>query len=97
MWYMNDEREMLQSMARELAVTEIRPFVNHMDETSEFPHEIMRKVAEAGILGLFLPEEVGGCGPRWVDLGVCLEELGKESFVIANAVCGHFIAHHAGE
>ena len=90
MWYMNEEREMLQSMARELAETEIRPFINAMEETSEFPHEIMKKIGEAGINGLFLPEEVGGMGAHWVDLGVCLEELGKESFVIANAVCSQY-------
>ena len=90
MWYMNEEREMLQSMARELAVTEVRPFINTMEETSEFPHEIMKKIGQSGIYGLFLPEEVGGLGQRWVDLGVCLEELGKESFVIANAVCSQY-------
>ncbi len=90
MWYMNEEREMLQSMARELAVTEVRPFINTMEETGEFPYEIMKKIGQAGIYGLFLPEEVGGLGQRWVDLGVCLEELGKESFVIANAVCSQY-------
>lgn len=90
MWYMNEEREMLKSMAQELAETEIRPFINTMEETGEFPYEIMKKIGEAGIYGLFLPEEVGGLGQRWVDLGVCLEELGKESFVIANAVCSQY-------
>jgi len=86
MWYMNEEREMLQSMARDFAVNEIRPFVNETYEKSEFPHELMRKVGEMGIIGLFLPEECGGCGPRWVDLGVCLEEIGKESNVVANCI-----------
>ena len=86
MWYMNEEREMLKSMAQEISETEIKPFVNEMDETSAFPHSIMKKIGEAGILGLFLPEEVGGMGQRWVDLGICLEELGKESFTIPNCV-----------
>ncbi len=86
MWYMNEEREMLQSMAREIAETEIKPFLNEMEETGAFPHGIMKKIGESGILGLFLPEEVGGCGPRWVDLGVCLEEIGKVSNVVANCI-----------
>ena len=86
MWYMNDEREMLKSMAHDFAVSEIRPMVGKMDETGEFPHEIMKKIGEMGIIGLFLPEDCGGCGPRWVDLGICLEEIGKESNVIANCI-----------
>ena len=65
MWYMNEEREMLKNMAHDFAVSEIRPMVQKMDETGEFPHEIMRKIGEMGIIGLFLPEDCGGCGPRW--------------------------------
>ena len=90
MWYMNEEREMLQSMARELAVTEVKPFVPIMEENGEFPYAIMKKIGEAGINGLFLPEEVGGIGNRWVDLGICLEELGKESFVVAECVASQY-------
>ena len=90
MWYMNEEREMLKSMAQEISETEIKPFANEMDETSAFPHAIMKKIGEAGILGLFLPEDVGGMGQCWVDLGVCLEELGKETFVVPNCVASQY-------
>lgn len=90
MWYMNDEREMLQSMAREFTQAEVVPFINEMEETGAFPHEIMRKAGECGITGLILPEDCDGMGPIWVDFGICLEEIGKESFVVANALCSQY-------
>lgn len=90
MWYMNEEREMLQSMAREFAETEIKPFINEMEENSSFPHEIMRKAAECGITGLILPEDCDGMGPKWVDFGICLEEVAKESVTVANCLASQY-------
>ena len=90
MWFMNDEREMLQNMARDFAETEIKPFINEMEENSTFPHEIMKKAAECGILGLILPEDCEGSGPSWVDFGICLEEISKESCVVGNCLASQY-------
>lgn len=32
------------------------------DETGEYPHELHAKLAEAGWIGIALPEELGGAG-----------------------------------
>lgn len=90
MWYMNEEREMLQKMAMEFTQTEVKPFIKEMEEHDAFPHEIMRKAGELGITGLILPESCDGFGPRWVDFGICLEQIGKESNCVANALCSQY-------
>ena len=92
MWYMNAEREQLQKMARSFTETEVKPFVKEMEENDTFPHEVLKKAAEIGITGLMFPENAGGFGPRWVEIGICLEEIGKESDCIANALSSQYAA-----
>lgn len=90
MWYMNEEREMLQKMVREFTQTEIAPHVKVMEETHEYPIELAKKAGELGITGLIIPEACGGFGPRWVEFGMCLEEVGKESNCFANSLSSQY-------
>lgn len=90
MWYMNEEREQLQKMVRDFAQTEVAPFVKVMEETEAYPHEIMKKLGELGVTGLIIPENCGGIGPRWVEFGICVEEIGRESNCVANALASQY-------
>ncbi len=90
MWYMNEEREMLRSMAKDFTKQEVAPFVKVMEETHEFPHEIIKKAAELGIISLIIPENCGGMGPKWTEFGICLEEIGKESNCLTNALASQY-------
>ena len=92
MWYMNEEREQLKKMAHDFTQEEVKPFVKEMEEKNAFPHEILKKAAELGITGLIFPESCDGFGPNWVDFGICLEEIGKESDCVANALCSQYAA-----
>lgn len=86
MWYMDDERNQLQNMARDFAITDVRSFVKEMEEKDAYPAKILKTAGDLGILGLLFTEEVGGLGPRWVDMGIVLEEIAKESNTVANCI-----------
>ncbi|RMF13293.1 MAG: acyl-CoA dehydrogenase [Alphaproteobacteria bacterium] len=58
-WYGPEHRQ-FQSAARRFVDREILPFVDEWDEAGEFPRELYRKAADAGLLGLGWPEEFGG-------------------------------------
>ncbi|PZW44820.1 alkylation response protein AidB-like acyl-CoA dehydrogenase [Humitalea rosea] len=60
--------------------------IRKMDEAREFPHEAYQALAEAGYLGLFYPEALGGMGGSHKDLTVLLETLGYYYTGIAQAV-----------
>lgn len=60
--------------------------VRQMDETRAFPHEAYNALADAGYLGLFYPEELGGMGGSYKDIAVFLETLGYYYTGIAQAV-----------
>lgn len=60
--------------------------VRQMDEAREFPHAVYDALAEAGYLGLFYPERLGGMGGTYTDLAVLLETLGYYYTGIAQGV-----------
>lgn len=60
--------------------------VREMDEAREFPHEAYNALAEAGYLGIFYPEHLGGMGGSHRDITVFLETLGYYYTGIAQAV-----------
>lgn len=60
--------------------------IRKMDEAREFPHQAYNALAEAGYLGIFYPEELGGMGGSHKDIAVFLETLGYYYTGIAQAV-----------
>jgi alkylation response protein AidB-like acyl-CoA dehydrogenase len=60
--------------------------VREMDEAREFPHAAYNALAEAGYLGIFYPEHLGGMGGSHRDITVFLETLGYYYTGIAQAV-----------
>jgi len=60
--------------------------VRKMDENREFPHDAYNALAQAGYLGVFYPEELGGMAGSFKDIAVFLETLGYYYTGIAQAV-----------
>ncbi|MBR0374390.1 MAG: acyl-CoA dehydrogenase family protein [Mogibacterium sp.] len=79
MWWMNEERQMIAAAAREFAEQEVRPAAKLMEEEEKYPEAAIRKLGELGMLGLTIKEEYGGAGADYVNYGLMIEELAKES------------------
>lgn len=79
LWYMNEERELLQKTFREFAQTKVRSHVAAMEEKEADAKEIVKEAGRQGFLGLAMPEEVGGLGEDYINWGLFMEEIGKES------------------
>lgn len=60
--------------------------IRKMDEAREFPHEAYNALADAGYIGLFYPEDLGGMGGSYKDIAVFLETLGYYYTGIAQAI-----------
>ena len=82
MWYMNEDRKMLQEMAADFTKNEVKPFIPNM-ERDEYPREIISKMGEHGLLGLNHDEKYGGSGCDWINFGIVIEEVAKESSTMA--------------
>lgn len=75
------EHELVRQLAREFAEKEIKPTAEEVDETGEFPMEIYKKMADAGFLGIKIPQEFGGSGGDHRSYAIVMEELSKASGV----------------
>ena len=71
-----DQRE-IQALAREFADAEIQPHAAEWDREHRFPRELFAKLAELGLMGVCIPEELGGAGADFLSYMLVLEELSR--------------------
>lgn len=80
---LSEEQEMLKTMARDFLEAEyafeVAKAVDLADDA--FSAEHWKKAADMGWPGLGIPEQYGGTGGSFLDLGVLYEELGRAAFL----------------
>jgi len=86
---LTDEQQHLRRTVREFAEGEIAPHVMEWDEASQFPAEIVPKLAEMGFLGVIFPEKYGGAGMGYVEYAIIIEELSRVDGSIGIIVAAH--------
>jgi len=69
------ERRDLRAMVTAFTEREIAPHLPRWEAAGELPRDLHRRAAQAGILGIGFPEEVGGSGGDLVDVVVMTEAL----------------------
>ena len=77
---------MIQDLARKVAEEKMRPVRAELDEKEEFPWEIIKVSAEAGLMGVSMPEEYGGFGGGILEYCLVAEELSRVCLGIATSV-----------
>jgi butyryl-CoA dehydrogenase len=87
-WF-SEAHEELRSRVREFARTEIEPVAATLDAESRFPWENVRKLADAGFLGITVPPEYGGLGLDYISYVVVIEELARSDASHAITVSAH--------
>jgi butyryl-CoA dehydrogenase/short/branched chain acyl-CoA dehydrogenase len=71
-----DERQ-FQEMVREFAEEKVRPRVEPMDHEGKLDPGLMREVFDLGIMGIEIPEDLGGAGASFFMSILAIEELSK--------------------
>ncbi len=76
---LNEEQEMLKTMARDFLAKECpKTLVRElMEDETGHSTELWKKMAEVGWLGLIFPEEYGGSAMNFRDLTILCEEMGR--------------------
>jgi len=74
---LSEEHQMLQKMVRDFAKNEIEPVATQLDQTGEFPWDILHKMADLGLMGIPYPEKYGGAGMDTLALAIAIEEIGR--------------------
>src|SRR5437763_4066490 len=79
----------IKRIVREFAEKEIRPHVHEWDENQIFPHEVLKKLAELGFMGVLIPTEYGGAGLGYVEYVNIVEELSRVDGSVGISVAAH--------
>jgi alkylation response protein AidB-like acyl-CoA dehydrogenase len=79
----------IQRMVRDFCEEEVRPHARRWDESGEFPHATVRQLGELGLLGVTVPEELGGAGLDMMALAVIVEEIARCDGSLALTVASH--------
>jgi butyryl-CoA dehydrogenase len=74
---LNSEEQDILDMLHDFCLKEVKPIAAEVDEQERFPAETKEKLAEMGMLGVYLPEEYGGAGLSYLTYIVACEEFAK--------------------
>jgi alkylation response protein AidB-like acyl-CoA dehydrogenase len=89
MFGLTEEQEQLRKEVRAFAEREMAPHVAEWDEKSEFPHGVVKKLGEMGLLGVIFPEALGGAGMGYVEYVLAIEELSRVDGSVGIIVAAH--------
>ncbi len=89
MFGLTEEQEQLRREVRAFAEREVAPHVSRWDEASEFPHEVVKKLGAMGLLGVLVPESLGGAGMGYVEYVLAIEALSRVDGSVGIIVASH--------
>jgi alkylation response protein AidB-like acyl-CoA dehydrogenase len=85
-YFFTPEQKMIRDLAKKVAEEKILPVRAELDEKEEFPWEIVKISAEAGLMGVSMPEEYEGFGGGILEYCLVAEELSRVCLGIATSV-----------
>lgn len=89
-YFLTEQQKEIRNLTRTIAEEQVLPVRAALDEKEEFPWEIMKILADAGLFGVYIPEEYGGLGGGLLDLCLVVEELSRvcSGIAVSYAACG---------
>jgi alkylation response protein AidB-like acyl-CoA dehydrogenase len=90
---LSEEQTLIRDMARDFARNELAPNAGEWDQRAEFPEGQIRQMAELGLSGVNIPEEIGGAEAGPVALSLAITEIAKGcascavTLSVTNMVC----------
>lgn len=93
-----DELRLLRDTVRKFAAERIGPNARAWDREGAIPAEMLREMAGLGLMGILVPERLGGAGIGYLGMTVVMEELARQcggtALVVAahnGLCCGHIL------
>lgn len=86
---LTDDQSMIRDTVRDFADRHIAPGVIERDNSKKFPHDIVKMLADQGLMGIYHEEQYGGAGFDTVSFCLALEEIGRWDASLALTVASH--------
>ena len=72
---LNESQRKLVQMVRDFCVREVKPHAMEWDRDERFPREVVAQLGELGLLGMTVPEELGGAELDTLSIAAVVEEV----------------------
>jgi alkylation response protein AidB-like acyl-CoA dehydrogenase len=86
---LTEDQELVRRTVRQFARERVAPVAAELDRESRFPYELVRELAELGLMGMTVPEEYGGAGADTVSYALAVEELTRVDSSVGVTVAAH--------
>jgi alkylation response protein AidB-like acyl-CoA dehydrogenase len=93
-YFLTPEQQMIQDLARKIAQEKVLPVRAELDEKEEFPWDLMKVCAEAGLFGVSIGEEYGGFGGGVLENCLAVEELSRVCLGVATSYAASGLGAH---
>jgi len=86
---LTDDQKAIRDLCREFAREEVAPQAERNDAEERFPYELVRKMAELGLMGLPFPEKYGGAGADTVSYALAVMEISRADASVGITLAAH--------
>lgn len=74
---LSEEEQLFRQTVRDFAETEVKPHVMEMDEAAKFNPDLIARFFDLGLMGIEVPESLGGAGGAIFLATLAIEELAR--------------------
>ncbi len=86
---LTEEQELLRRTVRDFTESRVAPVAEKLDREERFPYELVKEMAELGLMGIPFAQEYGGAGADTVSYAIAIEELTRIDSSVAITVAAH--------
>ncbi|MCI5076078.1 acyl-CoA dehydrogenase family protein [Oricola sp.] len=86
---LSEEHVMIRDMARRFAEERLKPHSAEWDATRHFPRDRIAEMGELGLMGMLVPEEMGGSMTDLVAYAIALEEIAAGNGALSTVMSVH--------
>ncbi len=86
---LGEDIDALRDAVHSFAQTEIAPRAAELDRLDQFPMDLWRKMGDLGVLGITVPEAMGGAGMGYLAHMVAMEEISRASASVGLSYGAH--------
>lgn len=86
---LTEDHLMIRDSVRDFMERHVAPNVIERDAKKEFPHDIVKMLADQGLLGIYHEEKYGGAGFDTISFCLALEEIARWDASLALTVASH--------
>ncbi len=84
-YFLTEDQKMIKDLAAQIAREKIAPIAAELDESGEFPWEVVKTLAKSDLFRVFIPTEYDGLGGGMFEMCLVVEELSRACSGIALA------------